>query len=150
MGQDGEKPIKGVVLPDDGVLADDHDNDDCGEADPDSEIEALGQALINAILDRAPPEDVQKLLDEDEAPLWYQGEDGWSALHAAASVEDAELVKDLLQRGAPWNSGERSLTRTVFTRTAPADTYGCCCCCYRCFFFQWTTPGTRRPTLRFL
>lgn len=120
MSQDGEKPIKGIVLSDedldiDGVLADDHDNGDCGEADPDSEIEALGQALINAILDDAQPEDVQKLLDE--APLWYQDEDGWSALHAAASVEDAELVKDLLQRGAPWNSGERSRSRSYCLHT---------------------------------
>jgi|SRR6266850_1454645 len=118
MGQDGEKPIKGVVLSDedqdiDGVLADGHDNGD--EADPDSEIEALGQALIYTILNHAPPEDVQKLLDEDEAPLWYQDEDGWSALHAAASVEDAELVKDLLQRGAPWNSGERALSYCLHT-----------------------------------
>jgi protein arginine N-methyltransferase 2 len=118
MGQDGEKPIKDVVLSDedqhiDGISADDHD--DSGEADPDSEIEALGQALINAILDHAPPEVVQKLLNEDEPPLWYQDEDGWSALHAAASVEDAELVKDLLQRGAPWNSGERALSYCLHT-----------------------------------
>jgi len=34
----------------------------------------------------------------------YQDEDGWSALHAAASIGDAELVKDLLRRGALWNS----------------------------------------------
>jgi ankyrin repeat protein len=110
--QDREKPFKGSVLSDedqdtDAVLADDHDND-CGETDPENDIETLGQALINAILGRAPSEDVQKLLDEDEAPVWYQDEDGWSALHAAASIEDAELVKCLLQRGAPWNSGERS------------------------------------------
>jgi ankyrin repeat protein len=135
MGQDGEMPIKGVVLSGqdqdiDGVLAGDHDNG--GEADdPDSEIEALGQALINAILNHAPPEDVQKLLDEDEAPLWYQDEDGWSALHAAASVEDPELVKDLLQRGAPWNSGERRALSLILPSHAlhPLIPYGCRCCC---------------------
>jgi hypothetical protein len=54
-------------------------------------------------------EDVQKLLDED-APLWYQDKDGWSALHAAASVEDPELVKKLLQHGALWNSGKSPLS----------------------------------------
>jgi type IV protein arginine methyltransferase len=72
--------------------------------------EGLGRALIVAILEFAPIEDVHKLLDED-VPLWYQDEGGWSALHAAASVEDAELVKSLLQKGALWNAGKaRSLT----------------------------------------
>lgn len=105
-GKDGGKTVKSDTLPDGerddqrDVQADGHDEEAEGE------IEALGQALISAILERAPPEDVQKLLDEDEAPLWYQDQDGWSALHAAASVEDAELIKGLLQRGAPWNSGE--------------------------------------------
>jgi ankyrin repeat protein len=77
---------------------------DYAEADED-EFATQGQALISAILEYAPIEDVQKLLDDD-APLWYQDEDGWSALHAAASVEDAELVKMLLQHGALWNSGK--------------------------------------------
>ena len=74
--------------------------------DDEDEIATVGLALINAILEYAPVEEIQKLLD-DHAPLWYQDEeDGWSALHAAASVEDAELVKNLLQHGAVWNSGE--------------------------------------------
>jgi type IV protein arginine methyltransferase len=77
---------------------------DYAEADED-EFATQGRALISAILEYAPIEDVQKLLDDD-APLWYQDEDGWSALHAAASVEDAELVKKLLQYGALWNSGK--------------------------------------------
>ena len=54
---------------------------------------AQGQAVIN---ETAPNGDVQKLLDED----------GWSALHAAASVEDMELIKMLLQHSALWNSGK--------------------------------------------
>lgn len=83
-----------------------HDNDPDYVDDDEDEIAVVGMALINAILEYAPKEDIQKLLDED-APLWYQSEDdGWSALHAAASVEDAELVKKLLQHGAVWNSGE--------------------------------------------
>ena len=90
------------------VLPDEDYDPDHFEAEL-GEIAALGQALIDAILDYAPIEDMQKLLDED-APLWYQDECGWSALHAAASVEDAELVKTLLQRGALWNAGKaRSL-----------------------------------------
>jgi ankyrin repeat protein len=97
-----EKSADVDVLPDD-----DHDSDQL-EAEL-SKIAELGQALIDAVLEYAPIEDVQKLLDED-APLWYQDECGWSALHAAASVENAELVKSLLQRGALWNSGKtRSL-----------------------------------------
>jgi type IV protein arginine methyltransferase len=77
---------------------------DYAEAD-DDEFVTQGRALISAILEYAPIEDVQKLVDDD-APLWYQDEDGWSALHAAASVQDAELVKKLLQHGALWNSGK--------------------------------------------
>jgi hypothetical protein len=110
---DGEKPVQGGALPSEDqdpegeVEAGDHDDEDSSnEPDTAGEMEALGRALIDAILSHASPEDVRKLLDEDDAPLWYQDEDGWSALHAAASVEDAELVKGLLQRGAPWNSGE--------------------------------------------
>lgn len=89
----------------DDAIADD-DNVPGYVGDDEDEIAVVGMALINAILEHAPKEEIQKLLDED-APLWYQDEDdGWSALHAAASVEDAELVKNLLQHGAVWNSGE--------------------------------------------
>jgi protein arginine N-methyltransferase 2 len=98
-----EKSAKGDVSPDNDYDPD-HIETELGE------ITALGRALIDAILGYAPIEDVQKLLDED-APLWYQDEGGWSALHAAASVEDAELVKCLLQKGALWNAGKvHSLT----------------------------------------
>ncbi|KAN0128745.1 S-adenosyl-L-methionine-dependent methyltransferase [Lactarius tabidus] len=80
------------------------DNDPEYVDDDEEQIAIIGMALINAILEYAPKEEIQKLLDEDP-PLWYQDEeDGWSALHAAASVEDAELVKKLLQHGAVWNS----------------------------------------------
>lgn len=101
--RDEEKSAKCDVLPNE-----DYDSDRI-EAEID-EITALGRALIDAILEYAPIGDVQKLLDED-APLWYQDEGGWSALHAAASVEDVELVKCLLQKGALWNAGKaHSLT----------------------------------------
>jgi protein arginine N-methyltransferase 2 len=91
-------------LPDVDVVPDeDHDSDQLEEEL--SKISELGQTLIDAVLEYVPIEDVQKLLDED-APLWYQDECGWSALHAAASVENPELVKSLLQRGALWNAGK--------------------------------------------
>ena len=95
--RDEEKSAKGDVLP-----GEDYDPDHEAEL---GEITALGRALIDAILEYAPIEDVQKLLEED-APLWYQDEGGWSALHAAANVENAELVKCLLQKGALWNAGK--------------------------------------------
>jgi protein arginine N-methyltransferase 2 len=101
--RDEGKSAKDDVIPDEDYDSD-HREAELGE------ITALGRALIDAILEYAPVKDVQKLLDED-APLWYQDEGGWSALHAAASVEDTELVKSLLQRGALWNAGKaRSLT----------------------------------------
>jgi protein arginine N-methyltransferase 2 len=97
-----EKSADVDVLPDE-----DRDSDQLEEL---GKIAELGQALIDAVLEHVSIEDVQKMLDED-APLWYQDECGWSALHAAASVENAELVKSLLQRGALWNAGKaRSLT----------------------------------------
>jgi ankyrin repeat protein len=90
--RDGERPAE-------------DNNSDYADTDED-EIATQGQALISAILEHAPIGDVQKLLDED-APLWYQDKDGWSALHAAASVEDTELIKLLFQHGALWNSGKK-------------------------------------------
>lgn len=94
-----------LIIREDDTIAED-DNDPDYVDDDEEEIAVIGMALINAILEYAPKEEIQKLLDED-APLWYQDEeDGWSALHAAASVEDAELIKKLLQHGAVWNSGE--------------------------------------------
>ena len=93
------------------VLDEDHDSDQLEEEL--GKIEELGQALIDAVLEYVPMEDVQKLLDED-APLWYQDECGWSALHAAASVENPELVKRLLQRGALWNAGKNTFSHLLF------------------------------------
>jgi type IV protein arginine methyltransferase len=93
------------------VLTDeDNDSDQLEEL---GKIAELGQALIDAVLEYAPIEDVQKLLDED-APLWYQDECGWSALHAAANVENPELVKILLQRGALWNAGKTRFSHLLF------------------------------------
>ncbi|EIM89705.1 uncharacterized protein STEHIDRAFT_92135 [Stereum hirsutum FP-91666 SS1] len=76
------------------------------EASDASDVEnllELGQALIYGILQRKPIEDIRTILDAG-APLWYQDEDGWSCLHAAASLEDEKLIKVLLDEGAVWNA----------------------------------------------
>ncbi|KAI0036944.1 S-adenosyl-L-methionine-dependent methyltransferase [Vararia minispora EC-137] len=66
-------------------------------------IEELGLSLIEAVLSRQSCDEVQKIIDAG-APTWYQDEDGWSALHAAAHIEDQSLVLLLLQEGAVWNA----------------------------------------------
>ncbi|KAG2119660.1 uncharacterized protein F5147DRAFT_625311 [Suillus discolor] len=63
----------------------------------------LGTTLIQAILEKEPISNVQDLIDAG-APLWYQDEDGTSALHAAAYVENEQLVKLLIEEGAVWNA----------------------------------------------
>ncbi|KAG2059177.1 hypothetical protein BDR06DRAFT_949851 [Suillus hirtellus] len=63
----------------------------------------LGTTLIQAILEKEPISNVQDLIDAG-APLWYQDDDGTSALHAAAYVENEQLVKLLIEEGAVWNA----------------------------------------------
>ena len=63
-----------------------------------------GEELIGAIYERRPYEALKDLVDQG-APLWYQDEDGNSALHAAAYMEDLSLVNLLLEQGAVWNLG---------------------------------------------
>ena len=122
------------------VLSDeDHDSDQL-EAEL-GKITELGQTLIDAILEYVPTEDVQKLLDE-EAPLWYQDECGWSALHAAASVENAELVKSLLQRGALWNAGNTRPLYLITSCIGEMQTKAKIC--------QWIAMGTRQAIFPFL
>jgi ankyrin repeat protein len=85
-------------------------------ADADLVIEGateLGIKLITTILERAPFDIVKALVDAG-APLWFQDDEGVSALHAAAYVEDEELVKHLLEQGAVWNAGECSLCCAQF------------------------------------
>ena len=68
------------------------------------ELIVLGQGLIDAILERKSSTHIQSLIDAG-APLWFQDDDGWSPLHAAANVEDDGLIRVLLQEGAVWNAG---------------------------------------------
>lgn len=78
------------------------------EDQPDEDdIEALvdlGHNLIQQVLERAPLTTLKHLVDAG-APLWYQDDDGLSALHAAAHIESQELVEYLIEKGAVWNAG---------------------------------------------
>ena len=73
----------------------------------DEDIEALsmlGGYLIFSILHRRPLPKILTLIDAG-APLWYQDDDGTSPLHAAAYIEDNELIRTLIEKGAIWNAG---------------------------------------------
>lgn len=63
----------------------------------------LGTTLIQAILEKEPISNVQDLIDAG-APVWYQDDEGTSALHAAAYVENEQLIKLLIEEGAVWNA----------------------------------------------
>jgi type IV protein arginine methyltransferase len=79
-----------------------HLSDD--ETMADSLISA-GEYLIWSIFQEDDFPSIQNLIN-DGAPLWYQEEEsGNSALHAAAHIENVDLVKFLLEKGAVWNAG---------------------------------------------
>ncbi|KAJ3515250.1 hypothetical protein NLJ89_g1877 [Agrocybe chaxingu] len=70
----------------------------------DSVATELGEELINQILADTPIQDVLRLLDSG-APIWYQNlAEGISPLHAAAYVQNLDLVKMLIDKGAVWNA----------------------------------------------
>jgi protein arginine N-methyltransferase 2 len=77
---------------------------DASDTDSTHDLEQFGLSLIEAVLARQPHANIQTILRAG-APAWYQDGDGWSALHAAAHVEDPELISLLLQGGAVWNAG---------------------------------------------
>ncbi|KAF5393314.1 hypothetical protein D9757_000641 [Collybiopsis confluens] len=67
-------------------------------------LQQLGHFLIDAIFRDEPIENIKEIVDGG-APLWYQNEsEGASALHAAAYMQNAELVQFLIDQGAIWNS----------------------------------------------
>lgn len=68
----------------------------------DEELLDAGLTLINAAAN-LDADEVGRLLKED-APVWFQDELGWSALHYAAEREDSAMVKTLLANGAVWNA----------------------------------------------
>ncbi|KAI0313006.1 hypothetical protein OF83DRAFT_1066264 [Amylostereum chailletii] len=79
------------------------DGEDLDSAESVKQLVDLGLSLIEAILACKPLADVKTIIDAG-APLWFQDDDGWSPLHAAASTENEELISLLISEGAPWNS----------------------------------------------
>ena len=80
-----------------------------------AEATAFGTRLIETILNRAPFEVVKAQVDAG-APLWFQDDEGTSALHAAAYVENLELVRYLIEEGAVWNAGTSCCISSVVHR----------------------------------
>ncbi|KAF8653583.1 hypothetical protein AX16_003861 [Volvariella volvacea WC 439] len=67
-------------------------------------VTVLGEHLINSILASEPRAIIEEILDRG-APVWYQNAaEGISCLHAAAYMQDTDLTRFLLERGALWNS----------------------------------------------
>ena len=90
----------------------------------DEDIEALsmlGGYLIFSILHRRPLPKILTLIDAG-APLWYQDDEGTSPLHAAAYIEDNELVRILIEKGAIWNAG-RMNRRGRLTSYSPSPSF---------------------------
>ncbi|KAI0070018.1 arginine methyl transferase [Panus rudis PR-1116 ss-1] len=82
------------------------------ETDVDQLVD-LGESLIADILDRQPFEHIKAKI-EAGAPLWFQDDEGTSALHAAAYVDNSELIQYLLEEGAIWNAVDQ-------LRNSPGD-----------------------------
>ena len=74
-----------------------------GDMDVDVLVE-LGYDLVDAILRRRPLKEIKEKV-AGGARVWYQ-DDARTSLHAAAYVENAELVRYLIEEGARWNAGE--------------------------------------------
>lgn len=76
-------------------------------SDDDMDVDALvgqGQELVDAIFRRRPLSEIKAVIAAG-APVWYQDDEGTSPLHAAAYVEDQELIRFLVAEGALWNAG---------------------------------------------
>ncbi len=73
------------------------------EMDVDVVVEQ-GQQLVDAILQRQPLSEIKDMIATG-APVWYQDDEGTSPLHAAAYIENEELVRFLVDEGAIWNAG---------------------------------------------
>ena len=85
-------------------------------SDDEMDVDALvahGQELVDAILRRRPASEIKALIAAG-APVWFQDDEGTSPLHAAAYVENEELVRFLIDEGAVWNAGEHDIFWVVF------------------------------------
>ncbi|TBU33924.1 arginine methyl transferase [Dichomitus squalens] len=77
-----------------------------GASDDETDVDVLveqGQELVDAILRRRPLTEIKALIAAG-APVWFQDDEGTSPLHAAAYVENEELVRFLIDEGAVWNA----------------------------------------------
>lgn len=80
------------------------------DEDIDAAVTRFGEELISRIFENESLEIISGLLDSG-SPVWYQNEDeGISPLHAAAFVQNPELVKLLIEKGAIWNAGRLFVT----------------------------------------
>jgi len=91
------------------------------DIDIDAVASKLGEELIEQILSNQPLEVIKAFLDGG-SPIWYQNDnEGMSPLHAAAYVQNEELVKLLIEQGAVWNAG--TCLRFLCTRESPCSLY---------------------------
>lgn len=80
------------------------------DVDIDQAAIELGENLIDQILSNATTEMILAALDSG-APVWYQNQlEGISTLHAAASMQNLDLVHLLIEKGAVWNAGMHSIS----------------------------------------
>ena|ERR1700761_3975652 len=84
------------------------------------ELVELGSALILSIMRKAPRSEIDQLIERG-APMWFQDEEGHSALHAACFVEDSALAQLLIDRHAVWNAG--TTASPYHTPTRGTDIY---------------------------
>jgi hypothetical protein len=107
-----------------------------------------GSDLLHAAQTKSAKE-VEVLLKDKEAPVWYQDESGWSSLHYAAEREDLAMIKVLLKHGAVWNAGELCLPS--FLPSSPSSltislTSASSLLAFPFFFDQSTTKASAHPT----
>ena len=98
-------PAEDVVDADADASGEEDDAFESEEAAGIAILTQLGEHLISGILNDEGMDTIMQAI-EIGAPLWHQNEEeGISALHAAAYMQNEELVKLLLKKGAVWNAG---------------------------------------------
>ena len=108
------------------------------EMDVDAVV-AKGLELVDIILRRKPLSEIKEVIAAG-APVWYQDDEGTSPLHAAAYIENNELVRFLIDEGAVWNAGKGLRYLKVLCRVDPRHD----------LLQQWTTCTTLLGMLHYL